>query len=74
MTGAAVMDVATANEADLADRVAGLCYKLYAQLPKKGKPQEGKEWTPMAAVVLQIKQGCSVIVISEMTELEVLTK
>ena len=40
-----------------ADEVAALCYKHYACLPKKGKPQESKEWTLLAAVVLQTQGG-----------------
>ncbi|KAK3086062.1 hypothetical protein FSP39_012896 [Pinctada imbricata] len=34
-----------------ADAVASLCYNKYYQLPRKGKPQTGREWTLMAAVV-----------------------
>lgn len=34
-----------------ADRVAKLCCEQYNRLPKKGKPQQHKEWTLMAAVV-----------------------
>ncbi|KAK7469601.1 hypothetical protein BaRGS_00036391 [Batillaria attramentaria] len=34
------------------DKVARVCCDQYAQLPKKGKPQTGKEWTLLAAVVL----------------------
>lgn len=43
----------------LQDRIAHLCYNHYAHLPKKGKPQKNKEWTLMAAVVLQKQSGQS---------------
>ena len=55
---AVVMDVKMPDKEGFADRVAELCYRRYAQLPKKGKPQEGKEWTLMAAVVLETSEGC----------------
>ena len=45
----------------LADKVASLCYKHFSQLPKKGKPQPGKEWTILAAVVLQKESDLSVV-------------
>lgn len=51
------MDVLKPDEKSFADRMAALCYKHYSQLPKKGKPQEGKEWTLLAAVVQQTEQG-----------------
>ena len=34
-----------------ADKVAELCYQKYQSLPKKGKPQENKEWTLLSCVV-----------------------
>lgn len=34
-----------------ADIVASLCYQKYQNLPKKGKPQKGKEWTILAGIV-----------------------
>ncbi|XP_070195560.1 tRNA-specific adenosine deaminase 1-like isoform X2 [Littorina saxatilis] len=52
-----VMDVLKPDEKSFADQVAAMCYKHYTQLPKKGKPQEGKEWTLLAAVVQQTEQG-----------------
>ncbi|KAL8585753.1 hypothetical protein ACOMHN_040535 [Nucella lapillus] len=44
-----------------ADKVAELCYQHYTRLPKKGKPQPGKEWTLLAAVVLQKNSGLTVV-------------
>ena len=57
-TAAVLMDVKMPDKEGFADRVAELCYRCYAQLPKKGKPQEGKEWMLMAAVVLETNEGC----------------
>lgn len=38
---------------DFADKVGELCIQHYStKLTKKGKPQAGKEWTLMAAVVM----------------------
>ncbi|XP_060077990.1 tRNA-specific adenosine deaminase 1-like [Ylistrum balloti] len=37
-----------------ADTVANRCYQQYQQLPKEGKPQKGREWTLMAAVVMTV--------------------
>ena len=59
MISVAAMDATKQDREDFVDRVAGLCYKHYTQLPKKGKPQAGKEWMLMAAVVLQTSQGGS---------------
>uniref|UniRef100_UPI00358F348A tRNA-specific adenosine deaminase 1-like isoform X2 n=1 Tax=Myxine glutinosa TaxID=7769 RepID=UPI00358F348A len=36
----------------LADRVAELCYSRYSQLPRQGKPRPGREWTLLAAFVV----------------------
>ncbi|TUK08642.1 Carbohydrate sulfotransferase 6 [Bagarius yarrelli] len=33
------------------DEVARMCYERYTALPRKGKPEEGREWTQLAAVV-----------------------
>ncbi|XP_022250876.1 tRNA-specific adenosine deaminase 1-like isoform X2 [Limulus polyphemus] len=35
-----------------ADKLAKLCYSHYKSLPKTGKPQKGKEWTHMSAIVI----------------------
>uniref|UniRef100_A0A7M4ENX4 tRNA-specific adenosine deaminase 1 n=1 Tax=Crocodylus porosus TaxID=8502 RepID=A0A7M4ENX4_CROPO len=34
-----------------ADEVAALCYERYRALPRRGKPERGREWTLLAAVV-----------------------
>ncbi|KAM8751711.1 tRNA-specific adenosine deaminase 1 [Acanthopagrus schlegelii] len=34
-----------------ADEVARLCYERFDQLPRRGKPEPGREWTLLAAVV-----------------------
>ncbi|MCI4380426.1 hypothetical protein PGIGA_G00239680 [Pangasianodon gigas] len=33
------------------DEVARMCYERYAALPRRGKPEEGREWTQLAAVI-----------------------
>ena len=35
-----------------ADKLASLCYQKYSKLPKKGKPQKGKEWTIVAGILM----------------------
>ncbi|XP_048576539.1 tRNA-specific adenosine deaminase 1 isoform X2 [Nematostella vectensis] len=47
------------TDCDFASKVAQSCCDLYTKLGKKGKPQTGKEWTLLAAVVqvLQRKEG-----------------
>uniref|UniRef100_A0A3P9CD86 Uncharacterized protein n=1 Tax=Maylandia zebra TaxID=106582 RepID=A0A3P9CD86_9CICH len=37
----------------IADEVAKLCYERFSQLPRRGKPEPGREWTLLAAVVRQ---------------------
>ncbi|XP_029993210.1 LOW QUALITY PROTEIN: tRNA-specific adenosine deaminase 1-like [Sphaeramia orbicularis] len=39
-----------------ADEIARLCYRRFAELPRRGKPEPGREWTLMAAVV-QLTRG-----------------
>ncbi|KAM4619189.1 tRNA-specific adenosine deaminase 1 [Polymixia lowei] len=34
-----------------ADEIANLCYERFNELPKRGKPEPGREWTLLAAVV-----------------------
>uniref|UniRef100_A0A3P8NUY1 tRNA-specific adenosine deaminase 1 n=1 Tax=Astatotilapia calliptera TaxID=8154 RepID=A0A3P8NUY1_ASTCA len=44
------------DEVVCADEVAKLCYERFSQLPRRGKPEPGREWTLLAAV-LQITRG-----------------
>ncbi|XP_068507040.1 tRNA-specific adenosine deaminase 1 isoform X4 [Syngnathus scovelli] len=34
-----------------ADEIAKLCYERFNDLPRRGKPEPGREWTSLAAVV-----------------------
>ncbi|KAM6937872.1 tRNA-specific adenosine deaminase 1 [Xenentodon cancila] len=34
-----------------ADEIAKLCYERFSRLPRRGKPETGREWTLLAAVV-----------------------
>ncbi|XP_061628687.1 tRNA-specific adenosine deaminase 1 isoform X7 [Phyllopteryx taeniolatus] len=34
-----------------ADEIAQLCYERFNELPRRGKPEPGREWSPLAAVV-----------------------
>lgn len=34
-----------------ADEIAKLCFERFQQLPRRGKPEPGREWTLLAAVV-----------------------
>ncbi|KAJ7997778.1 hypothetical protein DPEC_G00215650 [Dallia pectoralis] len=34
-----------------ADEIAQACYQRFSQLPKRGKPESGREWTLLAAVL-----------------------
>ena len=41
-----------ANEKVFADKIADLCHKYFENvIPAKGKPQLGKEWTVLSAIV-----------------------
>ncbi|XP_076358813.1 tRNA-specific adenosine deaminase 1-like [Tachypleus tridentatus] len=42
----------SAENVSFADKLAKLCYSRYKSLPKTGKPQKGKEWTHMSAIVI----------------------
>uniref|UniRef100_A0A3Q1FK35 Uncharacterized protein n=1 Tax=Acanthochromis polyacanthus TaxID=80966 RepID=A0A3Q1FK35_9TELE len=37
------------------DEVSRLCYERFQQLPRRGKPEPGREWTLLAAVLQSIK-------------------
>ncbi|OWF39624.1 tRNA-specific adenosine deaminase 1-like [Mizuhopecten yessoensis] len=47
-----LVDIPASRGQHFADTVADRCYQQYQQLPKEGKPQKGKEWALMAAVVM----------------------
>lgn len=34
-----------------ADEIASLCYEHFKQLPRRGRPEAGREWTLLAAVL-----------------------
>ncbi|XP_050397823.1 tRNA-specific adenosine deaminase 1 isoform X2 [Patella vulgata] len=42
---------------EFANEIAELSYKHYDALPKKGKPQLGKEWTLLSAVIMTCTTG-----------------
>ena len=37
--------------ANFSEAVAAVSFRKYKELPKKGKPKRGEEWTPLATVV-----------------------
>ncbi|XP_068595794.1 tRNA-specific adenosine deaminase 1 [Brachionichthys hirsutus] len=43
-----------------ADEIARLCYGRFQQLPRRGKPEAGREWTLLAAVVQMSRRGDAV--------------
>ncbi|KAL4623566.1 tRNA-specific adenosine deaminase 1 isoform X1 [Arapaima gigas] len=47
-----------------ADAVARLCLERYSELPKRGKPEPGREWSLLAAVVRASAQGALEEVVS----------
>ncbi|XP_034389942.1 tRNA-specific adenosine deaminase 1 isoform X2 [Cyclopterus lumpus] len=42
-----------------ADEIAKLCYERFRQLPRRGKPEPGREWTLLAAVVQVTRRALS---------------
>ncbi|XP_071345832.1 tRNA-specific adenosine deaminase 1 isoform X2 [Trachinotus anak] len=52
-----------------ADEIAKLCYERYQQLPRRGKPEPGREWTLLAAVV-RLTHRCA---LSDTVEKEVVS-
>lgn len=46
--------------------VAKSCFRLYDKLGRKGKPQKGKEWTLLAAVVQVHQQGINTTINNEL--------
>lgn len=43
--------VESSMEMNFANEIAALCYSKYLNLPKTGKPKEGREWTHVAGIV-----------------------
>ena len=39
------------NESGFARLVMDLSLRTYSRLPRKGKPKEGEEWTPLATIL-----------------------
>lgn len=54
----------TQRPEDFADRVAGLCLEKFDQLPDKGKPISGKQWTLLSGVVQATDDSGPPIVVS----------
>lgn len=54
-------------ERSFADRIASLCLQKYSQIPKKGKPQRGKEWTLLAGIVMSTGLGKSNITLDRLS-------
>ncbi|XP_041853654.1 tRNA-specific adenosine deaminase 1 isoform X2 [Melanotaenia boesemani] len=44
-----------------ADQIAELCYERFSQLPRRGKPDPGREWTLLAAVVQVTRSEMEVV-------------
>ncbi|XP_052231262.1 tRNA-specific adenosine deaminase 1-like isoform X2 [Dreissena polymorpha] len=44
-------------ESNLADTISRACLQKYTELPKKGKPMKGKEWTLLAGIAMAKTQG-----------------
>nr|XP_061813072.1 tRNA-specific adenosine deaminase 1-like [Nerophis lumbriciformis] len=57
-----------------ADEIAKLCYERFNELPRKGKPEPGREWTPLAAVVKITRCAKSDIVEKEVVSIGTGTK
>ncbi|XP_070687325.1 tRNA-specific adenosine deaminase 1 [Pempheris klunzingeri] len=57
-----------------ADEIAKLCYERFKQLPRRGKPEPGREWTLLAAVVRVTRCANSSTVEKEVVSLGTGTK
>uniref|UniRef100_A0A3Q3JCJ9 tRNA-specific adenosine deaminase 1 n=1 Tax=Monopterus albus TaxID=43700 RepID=A0A3Q3JCJ9_MONAL len=57
-----------------ADKIAQLCYERFEQLPRRGKPEPGREWTLLAAVVKITRRADSDTVEKEVVSLGTGTK
>ncbi|CAF95711.1 unnamed protein product, partial [Tetraodon nigroviridis] len=57
-----------------ADEIARLCYERFDQLPRRGKPEAGREWTLLAAVLRTARSAKSDQVTKEVVSLATGTK
>ncbi|KAM3609720.1 uncharacterized protein V6R79_019187 [Siganus canaliculatus] len=57
-----------------ADEIAKLCYERFEELPRRGKPEAGREWTLLAAVVQVTRHAESGTVETEVVSLGTGTK
>ncbi|XP_033988791.1 tRNA-specific adenosine deaminase 1 isoform X5 [Trematomus bernacchii] len=57
-----------------ADEIAKLCYERFQQLPRRGKPEPGREWTLLAAVLRITRRANSDTVEKEVVSLGTGTK
>ncbi|KAK7891206.1 hypothetical protein WMY93_023169 [Mugilogobius chulae] len=51
------------------EEIAALCYERFQQLPRTGKPEAGREWTLLAAVVQITRKAHSNTVVKEVVSL-----
>ncbi|XP_017329117.1 tRNA-specific adenosine deaminase 1 isoform X1 [Ictalurus punctatus] len=56
------------------DEVARMCYERYTALPRRGKPEEGREWTQLAAVIQVTRCPVTHTVLKEVVALGTGTK
>lgn len=52
-----------------ADEIASLCYERFQELPRTGKPEAGREWTLLAAVVQVTRSAHTAAVVKEVVSL-----
>ncbi|XP_055011259.1 tRNA-specific adenosine deaminase 1 isoform X2 [Boleophthalmus pectinirostris] len=68
------MNAVTDHESGLdavmdADEIAALCYERFQELPRTGKPEVGREWTLLAAVVQVTRNARSGTAVKEVVAL-----
>ena len=51
------MAVCWQKDGNFVPKVTELCYDHYRKLGKKGKPQEGREWALVAAIICVEEKG-----------------
>lgn len=47
---------------DFANRVGEVCMATYLGLDKKGKPENGREWTKMACIIKMCGEGIFIFI------------